>query len=319
MAHNLPFDAQFLAAEFRRLGFDVPVGAEHGLCTMRLAGHFLPHASRSLHGCREAAGLPPHRAHSALHDARAAADLLACFLRTAGAPPPWDRIVDQAARAMWPALPTALAVPVSRRRPEAREPHFLTRLVDRLPRLRDPQADAYLGMLDRALLDRHISESEADGLVETATMLGLARVDVEVVHRRYLAGLAAIALEDGVLTTDERSDLAGVAHLVGLPEHAVDEALAEARDVAPPRARWHLRTGDQVVFTGKMDPPREDWEAEARDAGFDVGGNVTKKTRLLVAADPDSMSGEAKKARQYGIPIVHPRAYRQMLANPVAV
>ncbi|WP_292708318.1 BRCT domain-containing protein [Microbacterium sp. 67-17] len=31
---------------------------------------------------------------------------------------------------------------------------------------------------------------------------------------------------------------------------------------------------------------------------------VTKKVRLVVAADPDSLSGKARKARDYGIPIV---------------
>ncbi len=44
-----------------------------------------------------------------------------------------------------------------------------------------------------------------------------------------------------------------------------------------------------------------------------VGDAVNKRTRLLIAADPDSMSGKAKKARQYGVPIVHPQAYRAML------
>jgi DNA polymerase-3 subunit epsilon len=31
---------------------------------------------------------------------------------------------------------------------------------------------------------------------------------------------------------------------------------------------------------------------------------VTKKVALLVAADPDSLSGKAREARDYGIPIV---------------
>jgi DNA polymerase-3 subunit epsilon len=35
----------------------------------------------------------------------------------------------------------------------------------------------------------------------------------------------------------------------------------------------------------------------------------------LVAADPDSMSGKAKKARRHRIPIVHPLAYREMVAG----
>lgn len=312
VAHNLAFDAPFLAAEFNRLGLTVPLTGDRGLCTMRLARHFLPVAGRSLEACRAAAGLPPHRAHSALHDARAAADLLALYLGMAGEPPPWSPLVDEYARLAWPALPAATAGPVRRRRPEEREPHFLTRLVDRLPRSADPRGDSYLDLLDRALIDRHISASEADDLVSAADRFDLSRADVEHLHRGYLAGLAAVALEDGVVTTAERHDLDGVARLLGLPAEAVGEALSAPRTG---RDRWQLQRGDLVVFTGAMTPPREDWQREAAAAGLTVGDNVTRKTRLVIAADPDSMSGKAKKARQYQVPIVHPVAYQGMLAG----
>lgn len=179
----------------------------------------------------------------------------------------------------------------------------------------DPRGDSYLDLLDRALVDRHISATEADDLVAVADRLDLARADVEHLHRGYLAGLAAVALEDGVVTGEERHDLDRVAVLLGLPNAVVDEALAGARET--PRAsgdRWRLKPGDLVVFTGAMTPPREDWQAAAAAAGLAVGDNVTKRTRLLVAADPDSMSGKARKARQYAVPIVHPAAYQGMLA-----
>jgi DNA polymerase-3 subunit epsilon len=315
VAHNLAFDAPFLAAEFDRLGLTVPLTGDRGLCTMRLARHFLPVAGRSLEACRAAAGLPPHRAHSALHDARAAADLLALYLRMAGDPPPWSPLVDEHARLVWPPLPTSGVPAASRRRPEEREPHFLTRLVDRLPRSADPRGDSYLDLLDRALVDRHISAGEADDLIAVADRFDLSRADVEHLHRGYLAGLATVALEDGVVTTEERHDLDRVALLLGLPTAAVGEALAapgEGRDL------WRLQPGDLVVFTGAMTPSREDWQLEAAAAGLTVGDNVTRKTRLLIAADPDSMSGKAKKARQFGIPIVHPVAYQGMLAKPGA-
>lgn len=144
VAHNLIFDAGFLTAEFAELGYQVPVEPGRGLCTMRLAGHFLPTAARSLQACRSAAGLGRHRAHSARHDARAAAELFAFYLRQAGRPAPWAALVDEAQRVRWLAMVRNDLPPVTRRRAEDREPHFLTRLVDRLPRLRDPQGDAYL-------------------------------------------------------------------------------------------------------------------------------------------------------------------------------
>jgi DNA polymerase-3 subunit epsilon len=120
-----------------------------------------------------------------------------------------------------------------------------------------------------------------------------ARAAAELLGPDYLAGLAAVALEDGVVTDEEHRDLDGVALLLGLPVAAVDEALAAPRTG---RERWQLRPGDLVVFTGATTPPREDRQRDAAAAGLAVGDSVTRKTRLLVAAGPDSMSGEARKA-----------------------
>ena len=315
-AHNLAFDALFLAAEFRQLGVTVPIGAQHGLCTMQLAPHFLPSAGRSLIDCRRAAGLPGHPAGSALHDAHAAAELLAHYLSIAGAPAPWTPALAGCRSLPWPALPATTVAPVRRRSPRVREPHYLTRLADRLPRQREPRADAYLDLLDQALLDRDISAAEADGLGTVAESLGLGRADVRSLHRRYLIGLASVALADGVLTPAERHDLDRIAALTGLPATAVDKALADAASAQarPGRHFWQLRPGDVVVFTGMPDPDRAQWHAGAEAAGLVVGEGVNKRTRLLVAADPGSGSGHATKARQYGVPVVHPEAYRAMLA-----
>ncbi|AEV87574.1 DNA polymerase III subunit epsilon [Actinoplanes sp. SE50] len=310
VAHNLLFDAGFLTAEFGKLGVAVPVDDERGLCTMRLAGHFLPTASRSLAACRAAAGLGPHREQSALHGARAAGELLGYYLERAGDPPPWAELLDSARQADWPRLRVTTVAAVPRRRPEEREPHFLTRLVDRLPRQLDPKADAYLALLDGVLLDRHISASEADQLVAIAARIGLSRADAELLHHRYLCGLATVALADQILTPAERLDLDGVAELLGLTSADVDRALAEP---AAQVTRWQLTPGDQVVFTGDLHPPREHLEVDALTHGLRTARKVTKQTRLLVAADPDSLSGVAKLARQYGIPIVTPAAYKTML------
>ncbi|MEV6802739.1 exonuclease domain-containing protein [Micromonospora rifamycinica] len=321
VAHNLNFDARFLHAEYQRMGIASPIPDAAGLCTMQLAPHFLPAAGRSLHDCCRAAGLPPHQAHSALHDARAAARLLTYYLAAAGSPPPWADAATAAARVVWPVIDSRPVTAVHRRVAGQREQHFLARLVDRLPRLREPQGDAYLDLLDQALLDRHISATEAEALVATAEHLGLARVDVEHLHRTYLASLAEIALEDDILTDDERHDLDQVAVLLGLRRADVDEVLAASPTTVPGqrrRDRWQLQPGDLVVFTGAMEPPRGEWEEEARAVGLSVGSSVTKKTRLLVAADPDTMSGKAKKARQYGVPIVHPTAYHKLINGLVA-
>lgn len=321
VAHNLRFDAQFLRYEYDRLGFRVPVGFDRGLCTMSLADRFLPTAGRSLLDCCHVAGIELDNAHSALHDARAAANLLARYLHAAGRPVPWTQLVTQAPDEVWPASAGSEVAAVARQRPGQPCEHFLSRLVARLPRLHQPHGDAYLDVLDRALLDRHISATEADTLIAVAEQLGLGRYEVIALHESYLQALAVAALADGVVTDDEHDDLVAVAALLGLGPDHLDQAFSSAIEAtrggaangAPVRAgRFTLAPGDTVVFTGQMYEPRDVWEDRARAKGLIVADRVTKQTRLLVAADPDSMSGKARQAAKYGIPIIHPDAFDQI-------
>lgn len=317
VAHNLTFDARFLIEEFDRLDVSLPLDERNGLCTLQLASHFLPSIGRGLAECRRAIGLPPHQAHSALHDARAAADLLNYYLLAAGDPPPWVETLRSARQLPWPVLVADDVPEVRRGAPLERPDHFLRRLVDRMPRRGEPDADRYLDLLDQVLLDLHISESEADALLAVAEELGLWREDVHRLHEQYLSELAVLALADGVVTRAERDDLEHVASLLGLGAGAVDRALDAAAGAAATqrrhRPRWQLQPDDEVVFTGSMRPDREEWEEQARQFGLRVGERVTKRTRLLIAADPDTMSSKAKTARRYGIPIVHPSGYLRLV------
>lgn len=325
VAHNLSFDSRFLQAEFQRAGVDIDVSYRSGLCTMHLATTFLPQASRSLAACSRAAAIPLEHAHSALHDAYAAAGLMTFYLQTAGCPPPWHQRLVEAARISWPALPTGIAAPVRRRSAHEQEPDFLTRLVDRLPSVPlDPRTDDYLAVLDSALIDRLLSESEKDELLDTASDLGLTLEDVLDLHRRYLAALAGLAWSDGVLSDDERTDLQLTAELLSLSNADAEGALAAARtqeevlghqNSHTDWGRFALAPGDLVVFTGEMALPREEWRTRAAAAGLKVnGGSVTKATRLVVAADPDSLSGKARKARDYKIPVVNESVFAELLA-----
>jgi len=70
-----------------------------------------------------------------------------------------------------------------------------------------------------------------------------------------------------------------------------------------------------IVLTGDMVRGRSDWEAELLERGFTPHPAVTKKIKLVVAADPDSLSGKAKKARDYGIPIVSEDGLARLLTQ----
>jgi DNA polymerase-3 subunit epsilon len=290
VAHNLSFDLRFLSAEFARLGHEFTAS---GLCTMQLAGRFLGAPSRSLVACCEAAGVPMGTAHSALHDARAAAGLLVRCLDRVGSVSPMRLDV-----------PRTSAFAVQRTHGHASEQHFLAKLVRLLPRVETSRGDEYLDVLDRALVDRHLSAEEQEELLDVASALGLGLPEVMGLHRGYLAALAEAAWEDGVVSADEEADLRLVASLLGV----------DAGDVVR-RPSVRLSLGDLVVFTGEMREPRDVWESRALSAGLAVKGGVTKKTALVIAADPDSLSGKADKARTYGIPIVSEDLFAGLLGE----
>lgn len=51
----------------------------------------------------------------------------------------------------------------------------------------------------------------------------------------------------------------------------------------------------------------------ATRAGLEVVESVTKKLGVLVVADPQSQSGKARKARQYGIRILHEPVFWKLI------
>ncbi|MFC4015254.1 exonuclease domain-containing protein [Nonomuraea purpurea] len=318
VAHNLRFDLMFLAEEFRRAGADVPLAPESGVCTMAWAPHFLPGAPRNLAGCCALAEVSLDGHHDALVDARAAAGLLRHYIALARARVPWQDLLDASRRpAQWPDLADAGLAEVRRGVSAERDAHFLARILDRMPRVAEPAgADSYLALLDQVLLDHHISPTEADALIRFAEAVGLGRSDLERLHADYLEALVRAARAEGAVTRSRREELASVAGLLGLPDGAAERALARTDgQKARSFTMFQLNNGDLVAFTGEMGAGRESLEERARTAGYVPHPRVTRKVKLLVAADPDTLSGKARKARIYGIPIVTAQAFLRLIGQ----
>lgn len=323
-AHNLAFDARFLAYELDRSRARSPITTTFGVCTMRLASRYLGVTTRSLPACCEAAGVKLEDEHHALADARGAAGLLNAYMTTDRrfGQSIGDRML-QAQSALWPDIGAPTGRRVRRESFVGRpRPHFLAQLADKgTRRIRADDAAEYLDVLTQALLDRRVSRHEEQELVALADELGLSRAAALDLHRRWLLSLAAVAWEDHVITGEERSDLENVAALLGLPASAVDEALTEVqregRTSAAPAAVAHfeLEASDVVVLTGGA-PGRERPElvAEAEALGLEVAKSVRKDTKVLVAKDIDSMSGKAKRARDIKVPIIDYPTYFAAIA-----
>lgn len=313
VAHNARFDTSFLDYEFARAGL-ATTPPTPSLCTMQWSARFLRGASRKLKDCCSAAGVDHVAEHTALGDARAVAGLLLHYMGRCGVPVPWDDTNKFSREHTWPPVQTAATVRTFLRGAGVRRPDaWLDRITSHLPRIPDPRIEAYLAVLEHAMLDGYLSAHEEQALIEVAVELGLHRDQITALHATFLDSMAIAAWEDGVVTEDEEAQLLSVAEMLGLPRRLVLVALERAeRAKAPARATFQLARGDQVVFTGELSVPREQWVQRAEAAGLRHGG-VNKSTRIVVAADPDSQSGKAAKARSYRIPVVTEAAFARLL------
>jgi DNA polymerase-3 subunit epsilon len=327
VAHNARFDLAFLDAEFGRLGIEL--GRPPTVCTLlmsRQAG--LP--TRLLAACN-ACGIRHDGAHAALADAMVTAQLFADLVRRLNV----SSLPVQGLstfRSPVPAMPSGRVFSRTEAQRPRRNESFVSSLSQRLQHLPAGVVDApegavlaYADLLDRAIEDRVLTVAEMHELASTAEQWGLGLGDVFEIHRSYLTSLAALALADGVLTAQEANDLERVCDLLGV-ERATLRSLIEAATAAVRRASptnassgghaRHELVGRSVCFTGACCSTidgrrvtRAEAELLAVAAGLVVSANVTKKLDVLVVADPETQSGKAKKARQYGTRIMAERTF----------
>ena len=325
VAHNAPFDLRFLAHELEHAGIALNQLPLTGVCTMHWAPAFLTSPSRRLGDCCASAGITLDNAHSAAADALATAQLLSHYLRACDYRPPWSEMVSDARTYPWPTLNGSYPPfqPVRRgTRSRRRDGRWLESLVARLPQAADPQVDSYLAVLEEAMVDHFLAEHEKAALLACAADAGLSRGQVLDLHGTYLDTLAQTAWADGVVTAEERRLLEQVAGSLGLTAADVTAALQTAEQSAASSSApgqlsasgISLRPGDRVTFTGAMQRGRSEWRELAAARGL-VPGGVTKRTALVVAADPNSASGKAATARSYGIPIITEEAFERLLLD----
>lgn len=326
-AHNAAFDLRFLQAEFERAGYWLD-GGTPSVCTMTLGKNFgLGGTCALAHACTTY-GINHLRAHTAGDDSHAAAQLLTEYQRASSTWPGWPEYWERAAHSgrtyVYPSARVTGVAWRARADVPSIPPSFLERISTGILRDQLDGAEAeYLALLDRCLLDGYISVEEGAQLAEVAGELGLARESVEAIHREYFVELERRAWADDVLTEDEKADLVTIGRLLHLSEVEIAAAVDEERPEtagATAQTAFALSPGDLIVLTGDMDRERQAWEAELLSRGFVPHPSVTKKVALVAAADPDSLSGKAKKARDYGIPIVSEQGLRKMLdrLEPIA-
>ncbi|MCQ9172080.1 hypothetical protein JY506_07050 [Corynebacterium amycolatum] len=329
VAHNASFEYKFLTNEFGRLGVELADG-NWLLDTMVLARQFMPGQPVSLKNVLSIMGIENRAAHTALADAEATAAALQRFVQAR------PDIVDYAEPLYF--VPAQLAqlrisdVPLLERNnvratgdvaaagtaadstatgtaadQQTSEKQWLQELAQHVARTGDEASDQYIGFLVQAMVDGRLDMRELSKLHGIAAERGLSADDVNMLHEQYLQQLIVQAWADGVVTEQERRWLISIAGELNIERERVEDLVTSAR-------KLELRPGDRVTFTGAMATPREVWERRARAAGLDVGG-VIKASVVLVAADVNTQSGKAKKARALGIPIVDEVTFAHALAE----
>lgn len=303
VAHNASFDLRFLNAETARIGAPLDLAAGEALCTMQLAKRLLPGAKYTLDACCQRADVPDWTAHSALGDARATAQLFQRYLSLyRPKPPAWADVVGRNMARPWPNLPLRSFSVVSRDDDVRSRAACVNCQVK-------PHEAGYWNSLESTLADGVLTVEEARQLGAEAAAAAIAPQRQDEIHRLFVADLARRAWEDGVLTDDERARLTAVAHLLSLGAHELDDAIAHYAAAPAQRKPRAVRkpvdlAHPGVVFTGGDTLSRSEWTQRAEDAGFTVKSDVSRHVAFVVAADPDSLSGKARRARELDIPIV---------------
>lgn len=286
-AHNLSFDSRMIAAECRRLGAEFEPGV--GICTLRLSGEKLANAAQRY-------GIPLAGHHRALVDARACAELVRRLIEDEHETLP-ARLVVSGAQTSTRTLRRDITspdqvTPLRRLAIQSRIPSSIGACLD------------YFDALDWVLDDGVISEDEQGFLNEIISSSSLSATQVNAMHETYFQSLSQAIERDNLVTVDERLLLSKVAVALGVTEVEMPE-LSEIHEVG------EIRRGQRVCFTGTAvdqdgkEINRDMLERLAAQAGLQPVSSVTKKScDVLVASDSATTSSKARKAREFGIPVI---------------
>lgn len=298
VAHNLSFDNRMLAQELEHAGFEGDLGK--GFCTLVASRRLLPGAGDSLKSTCEALGIESIDAHSALGDARMTKQIFDLLKEDS------QKVKEVNVKFEREKKPARVIV---RNAFIGKEDDAIEQIKSFTSKVPFPTSEekgvAYLLLLNMAMQDLIISKNEEAELSTWASELGISEFDRNELHKGYLDSFIQAALRDGVITTKEKDMIDLVGKALGLEVKIPDTPQPIKANVE------NLGVGKKVCFTGEAvglsgeSISRNDLEALASKVGLHPVRDVTKKgCDILVAADETSMSGKAKKAKDWGIPVI---------------
>jgi len=156
------------------------------------------------------------------------------------------------------------------------------RMLDNLHDKTELDLHVLVGSLGIPLISRSMAKTIVDGGYDTLDAM-------------YKANAAELATIPGMGETKAEAFVGGLEERIGL----ACKLLTNGVKIKPPSTGAFK--GWNVCMTGFRDPEMQD-AIEAQ--GGTVKSGVSKKLDILVAKDPSSTSGKAKKARSYGVQII---------------
>jgi DNA polymerase-3 subunit epsilon len=223
-------------------------------------------------------------------------------------------------------VPAKITPPRPKQLPLVRQLNALS-LLELLDEGAPQGASAYLELLLDALVDGDISQEEAEALGDVQNAYSLSNEEVRRAHEAFMLALARRAVDDGVITREERRELRDLAALLSVPDSLTKSVLDQAEtarqarlsaSLGPLPADWNLgeplRIGDKVVFTGCDEDQRQRLEARAEELGVRVVGSVSRLTAMLVT-DGSFSGGKKAKALELGTRTVHPDHFEVLLRH----
>lgn len=127
---------------------------------------------------------------------------------------------------------------------------------------------------------------------------------VKDVHETLFSNLVTLAWADGMISESEEQDLRKAGEILGISSFDVEAKLAKRQTTELSELPEVYELGQSFVLTGDMQPPKAEVRGHLLSIGYLEASGVSKKVSFVVAEDPDSMSGKAKRARELGIPVV---------------
>jgi DNA polymerase-3 subunit epsilon len=197
-------------------------------------------------------------------------------------------------------------------------------------RLNQKEKGDYRAFCRGALEDGRVEEYEGNSLVDIVAHWGLTFDRVKAIHLDYVSQLAKATWTDRRITEAERREIQLAAQLLGfgrLSEDQLHNLLSSCESTVLSDASATLVeewTGKAVCFTGECSCSMRG-HLITREMAEQLAGKQrppstavqTKKLGPLVVADPNTQSGKAKKARKYGIRIVHEPVFSRSLGVPI--